>query len=260
MRRALAAAAVVGMLLAGCSAQSPAPASTVGAPADTLRGTVTVAAAASLTETFTAIAAAFSRDHPNVRVVFNFGGSSGLAAQIVQGAPVDVFAAASSGTMKTVSDASRTDGNPTDFVTNTLEIAVPPTNPGAVTGLTDFARPQLAIALCAAAVPCGTAAARVFAAAGVVPSVDSYEQDVKGVLTKVELGEIDAGLVYKTDVIAAGSRVKGIEFPEASTAVGSYPIALLRASANKDAARAFIDFVLSPRGFKILTDAGFGAP
>jgi molybdate transport system substrate-binding protein len=110
------------------------------------------------------------------------------------------------------------------------------------------------------AVPCGAAAEAVLDKAGVAASVDTYEQDVKSVLTKIELGEVDAGLVYTTDVLSAGAKVKGIAFPEASFAVGTYPIALLNASTNKDAAQAFINYVLSPAGLKVLTDAGFGTP
>ena len=233
---------------------------TAAAPTEgTLSGTVTVFAAASLTESFQAIADAFTAEHPNVEVTFNFGGSSGLATQIVEGAPVDVFAAASPATMTTVTDAGlATDAH--DFATNTLEIAVPTDNPGGVTGLADFANPDLAIALCAAEVPCGAAAARALDAAGIVASVDTYEQDVKAVLTKVELGEVDAGLVYRTDVLAAGAKVKGIEFPEATGAIARYPIAALTASANPDAAAAFVAFVLSDAGQQILQEAGFGAP
>ena len=254
MKGALALVGV--LLLAGCS--TPAP--TVTRTPDTLGGTVTVFAAASLTDTFQAIAAAFKEEHPGVTVTLNFGGSSGLATQIVQGAPADVFAAASGATMKTVTDAALTDGAPTTFVTNTLEIAVPADNPGKVTGLADFANPNLAIALCAVEVPCGAAAKTVFDGAGIVASVDTYEQDVKAVLSKVEIDEVDAGIVYKTDVLAAGSKVKGIDFPEAATAVGKYPIALLSASTNKAAAQVFIDYVLSPKGIRILTDAGFATP
>lgn len=253
MKGALALVGV--LLLAGCS-----PAPTVGPAPDTLGRTVNVFAAASLTDTFQAIADAFTEEHPDVTVTFNFGGSSGLATQITQGAPVDVFAAASGTTMKMVTDAALTDGAPTTFVTNTLEIAVPADNPGNVTGLADFANPDLAIALCAVEVPCGAAAKTVFDGAGIVPSVDTYEQDVKSVLSKVEIDEVDAGIVYKTDVLAAGDKVKGIDFPEAARAVGKYPIALLRASTNKGAARAFIDYVLSPKGIRILTDAGFATP
>jgi molybdate transport system substrate-binding protein len=245
---ALAAA----LLLTGCSA----PAAQEG----TLSGTVTVFAAASLTETFGAIADEFTAEHPNVDVVFNFGGSSGLATQIVEGAPADVFAAASGTTMKTVTDAALTDGEPMVFVTNTLEIAVPAGNPGEVTGLADFGKADLAIALCAVEVPCGAAAKTVLDTAGIVAAPDTLEQDVKAVLTKIELGEIDAGLVYTTDVLAAGDAVEGIEFPEADAAVGGYPIAQLTTSTNPDAAVAFVAYVLSAKGKKILGDAGFGAP
>ena len=259
MTRALVALVVVGLLLTGCSAPA-APASPTPTAQDTLTGTVTVFAAASLTETFGAIATAFEREHPNVTVAVNFGGSSGLAMQIVEGAPVDVFAAASGTTMKTVTDAGLTEGEPTVFVTNTLEIAVPSGNPGGITGLADFANPDLSIAICAVEVPCGAASKIVLDGAGIIAAPDTLEQDVKAVLTKVELGEVDAGLVYRTDVLAAGDKVEGIEFPEASTAVGKYPIAALAASTNKDAAASFVAYVLSPAGKKILTDAGFGAP
>lgn len=251
----LATATIALGALTGCATVAPQPTPT---PNDTLSGTVTVFAAASLTDTFRAIATAFEAQHPGVTVTFNFGGSSGLATQIVEGAPVDVFAAASPATMTTVTDAGlATDTH--DFATNTLEIAVPTDNPGAVAGLADFANPDLAIALCAVEVPCGAAAAKALDVAGIVASVDTYEQDVKAVLTKVEVGEVDAGLVYRTDVLAAGTKVKGIEFPEAAGAIATYPIAALSASANPDAAAAFVAFVLSDVGQKILHEAGFGA-
>ena len=245
------------LALAGCAA-TPAPVPTV--TADPLTGTITVFAAASLTDSFAGIAAAFKKEHPNVDVVFSFGGSSALATQIVEAAPVDVFAAASPATMTTVTDASLTAGDPADFASNTLEIAVPADNPGKVTGLSDFADADLDIALCAVEVPCGAAAAKVFTATGITASVDTYEQDVKAVLTKISLGEVDAGLVYKTDVLAAGDGVTGIEFPESSEAVNEYPIAALSASTNRDAAAAFVKFVLSTKGQAILAAAGFAAP
>ncbi len=254
MRRAVPVFATVGLLLSGCAA----PVATTAA--DSLSGTVTVSAAASLTETFGAIADAFRKEHPNVTVALNFGGSSALAAQIVQGAPVDVFAAASGATMATVVGARLTVGEPTTFATNTLEIAVAPGNPGGVTSLADFANAGLSIALCAAEVPCGAAAATVFNAAGVVAAPDTLEQDVKAVLTKIELGEADAGLVYTTDVRSAAGRVDGIDFPEAGAAVTSYPIAQPAASSKNPAAAAFVAYVLSPAGRKILDHAGFGTP
>lgn len=239
--------------LAGCSAPTPSETAT----ADALSGTVTVFAAASLTDSFQAIADAFAEEHPEVTVTFNFGGSSGLATQIVEAAPADVFAAASPATMKTVTDAALTDGDPADFATNVLEIAVATGNPGGITGLEDFADADKTIALCAVEVPCGAAAAKLFDAAGIVPSVDTYEQDVKAVLTKVELGEVDAGVVYVTDVLDAGGAIEGIDVDSAPVA---YPIATLSASTNKEAAHAFVDFVLSDRGQSILKAAGFGAP
>ena len=235
--------AVLALTLTGCAAPP--------APTDELEGTVTVFAAASLTDSFADIAAAFNEEHPNVNIVFSFGGSSALAAQITEGAPADVFAAASPATMT----ASGATGE--NFASNTLEIAVPNDNPGAVKGLADFANADLDIALCAVEVPCGAAAAKVFTATGITASVDTYEQDVKAVLTKVSLGEVDAGLVYKTDVLAAGGDVKGIEFPESSEAVNEYPIAAIT---NTDAARAFVKFVLSTKGQSILAAAGFAAP
>ena len=239
------------LALAGCTATPPPVATETPDP---LTGTVTVFAAASLTDSFADVAAAFNEEHPNVKIVFSFGGSSALATQIAEGAPADVFAAASPATMT----ASGATGE--NFASNTLEIAVPNDNPGAVMGLSDFANADLDIALCAVEVPCGAAAAKVFTATGITPSVDTYEQDVKAVLTKVSLGEVDAGLVYKTDVIAAGDDVTGIEFPESSEAVNEYPIATLSASTNKDAADAFVKFVLSKKGQSILAAAGFAAP
>ena len=241
--------------LTGCATATPEPAATD----DALSGTINVFAAASLTESFAEIADAFTETHPDVKVVFNFGGSSALAEQIVQAAPADVFAAASPATMQTVVDASLAD-EPADFASNTLELAVPVGNPGAVEGLADLAKPDLAVALCAAEVPCGAAAITVLETVGIEPSVDTYEQDVKAVLTKVELGEVDTGLVYTTDVLAAGDKVEGIAFAEAVDNAVAYPIATLTDSENAEAAAAFVDFVLSDEGQAILTAAGFGAP
>ena len=249
--RVLAAAAAV-LALAGCAGAAPEP-----TPTDALSGTITVFAAASLTDSFGEIAEAFTEEHPEVTVTFNFGGSSGLATQIVEAAPADVFAAASPATMKTVTDAALTDGDPVDFASNVLEIAVAKGNPGGIVGLDDFANADKTIALCAVEVPCGTASAKLLTEAGITASVDTYEQDVKAVLTKVELGEVDAGLVYVTDVQAAGDAIEGIEVESAAVA---YPIATLAGTGNKEVSDAFIAFVLSDRGQSILKAAGFGAP
>lgn len=243
------------LLLAGCASTAPEPTE----EPDTLGGTVTVFAAASLTESFDEIAAAFELAHPNVEVVLSYGGSSGLATQIVEGAPVDVFAAASPATMATVVDAGLA-ADPVDFTANVLEIAVPVGNPGGIEGIADFANPHLALAVCAVEVPCGAAAQKVFDALGLVAAPDTLEQDVKSVLTKVELGEVDAGLVYRTDVLAAGGAVEGIEFPEAAAAVNRYPIVALTGAPNADAAAAFVAWVLSDAGQTVLQKAGFGTP
>lgn len=205
--------------------------------------TVTVFAAASLTESFEKMALAFEADNPGVDIVFNFGGSSALATQVVEGAPADVFAAASPSAMQ----ASEAQGAQV-FATNVLAIAV--AEGADITSLADFADPEKLIALCAVEVPCGAAAQKLFDEKGITPSVDTYEQDVKAVLTKVELGEVDAGLVYVTDVMDAG--VVGI--PVDSDPV-DYPIAALT-----EQGRAFVAFVLSPAGQAILQKAGFGAP
>jgi molybdate transport system substrate-binding protein len=201
------------------------------------RETITVFAAASLSGSFDEIAEAFEAENPGSDVVFNFGGSSALSTQIAQGASADVFASAS---QRLLSGQF--------FATNRLEIAVAA---GAeITGLDDFGDPSKLIALCAVEVPCGSAAEALLRENGVSPSVDTYEQDVKAVLTKVELGEVDAGLVYVTDVIESG--VDSIPVDSAPVA---YPI---KAYTEKGA--AFVDFVLSPAGQAILTKAGFGAP
>ena len=232
---------------------SPSASASMGS----VTGDLTVLAAASLTEVFQKLATTFESAHPGVHVTFSFGGSSTLAQQIVAKAPADVFAAASPATMKTVTDAGDAAASPRVFVRNVLEIAVPPNNPGNVTGLSDFGKSGLKIAVCAVAVPCGAAADKVFKATGISPEIDSYEQDVKGVLTKVESGEADAGMVYATDVKSAGDKVKGIDFPEASNAINDYPIAALTEAKNPTAANAWIDFLLSPEARQVFSDAGF---
>ncbi len=261
--RATVASAAALIVLGGCAAtttatarpsasRDPAP---VAGP--TLEGEVIVYAAASLTESFETIAAAFSATHPEVSVTFNFGGSPALAAGIVSGAPVDVFASASASTMETVTDAALPDHEPLVFARNILEIAVPPGNPGDVTRLSDFADETRTLALCAPEVPCGAAAASVFVVAGVTPAPDTYEQDVKAALTKVQLGEVDAALVYRTDILASEGAVDGIGFEEAGDAINDYPIATLTAAPNPDAAEAFVDFVVSEDGQELLANAGF---
>ncbi len=217
-------------------------------------------AAASLTESFNQIGRDFETANPGTKVTFNYAGSSALATQITQGAPADVFAAASPTTMKTVSDARDTDGTPTNFVKNQLVIAVPKGNPNGITGLADLVKPGLKVALCAAEVPCGAAAKTALAAAGVNLTPVTLESDVKQALSKVKLGEVDAALVYRTDADSAASDVDGIEFPESAKAVNFYPIAVLKNSSNKAAAVAFVAYVRSDKGEAVLLAAGFQAP
>lgn len=242
-------------LLTGCSASAAPPTAADGA----LAGSVTVLAAASLTGPLDEVAAGFMSAHPGVDVIISYGGSPALAQQIVEGSPVDVFFAANEATMQTVVDAGRASGS-TVVLTNTLEIAVPSGNPAGVTGIEDFANPALLIALCDPAVPCGSAAVELLELVGVTASVDTLEEDVKATLAKVALGEVDAALVYRTDVLAAGDVVEGIEVPEASQVINRYPVALLADAPNAAAAQAFIDFLLSDGGTDVFTTAGFGTP
>lgn len=262
--RAVAAGGVAALLaLTGCSS-SGAPDS--GSSADsgsssaTVSGTVTVFAAASLKESFTALGRRFEAAYPGTNVVFSFGGSDSLAASITGGAPADVFAAASPRTMKTVTDAGDTAGPATTFVRNRLEIATPPGNPDHIASLKDLTRSGLKVALCAKTVPCGSAAQQALTAGGLRLTPVTYEQDVKAALTKVELKEVDAAVVYRTDVKAADGKVAGVDFPESARAVNAYPIVTLKAAPNPAAARAFIALVRSADGRRVLTDAGFLAP
>jgi molybdate transport system substrate-binding protein len=220
---------------------------------------ITVAAAASLTEAFTKIGEDFETKNAASRVTFSFASSATLATQIAQGAPIDVYAAASSATMQTVIEAGAAN-RPVDFASNTLQIAVPKGNPGKITGLEDFADKAKKIAICAPQVPCGAAAVKVFASAKIVPAPDTLEQDVKATLQKVQSNEVDAALVYKTDVLAARHTVDGLEFAEARQAINVYPIATVAASKDPALAQRFVDYVLSSDGQAVLNEAGFDKP
>ncbi|MEU2130651.1 molybdate ABC transporter substrate-binding protein [Streptomyces sp. NPDC018352] len=227
---------------------------------DKLSGTVTVFAAASLKESFTTLGKEFEKQHPGTKVTFSFGGSDSLAASITGGAPADVFAAASPKTMKIVTDAGDGSGTPATFVRNQLEIATLPGNPDKISSLKDLTRSSLKVVLCDKEVPCGAAAQKALDASGLKLTPVSYEQDVKSALTKVELKEADAAVVYRTDVKAAGDKVEGVEFPESADAVNDYPITLLKDAPNADASKAFIALVQSAQGQKVLTGAGFLKP
>lgn len=235
-------------------------ASASASASDKISGDVTVFAAASLKESFTALGKEFEKDHPGTKVTFSFGGSDSLAASITGGAPADVFASASPKTMKIVTDAGGASGTPATFVRNELEIATLPGNPDRVDSLKDLTDSDLKVVLCDEAVPCGAAAQKALDASKLKLTPVSYEEDVKGALNKVVLKEADAAVVYKTDVKAAGDKVEGVEFPESADAINDYPITLLKESKNTEAAKAFIALVQSPEGQKVLNEAGFLNP
>ncbi|MFF5519819.1 molybdate ABC transporter substrate-binding protein [Streptomyces coeruleorubidus] len=246
------------LTLSACSSSDPGTGA--GSSSAKPSGTVTVFAAASLEESFTTLGKQFEKEHPGTKVTFNFGGSDTLAASITGGAPADVFAAASTKTMAIVTDRQDAAGTPATFVRNQLEIATLPGNPDRISSLKDLTKPGLKVVLCDESVPCGTAARKALDAGGLKLTPVSYEQDVKSALTKVELKEADAAVVYKTDVRAAGDKVDGVDFPESAEAVNDYPIALLKNAPNPGTAKAFMALVRSAEGQKVLSRAGFLKP
>ncbi len=219
---------------------------------------IVVSAAASLADAFGEIEAAFEDANPGVDVVVNLGGSSALREQIVEGAPVDVFASANTSNMDTIVEAGLVGGEPRIFARNRLQIAVPAGDPAQVTGLADLADESLLVGLCAEGVPCGDLARQALSRAGITAAVDTNEPDVKALLTKVAAGELDAGIVYVTDVIAAAGAVEGLAVPD--DVVTDYPIAVLAHAPHPRGAAAFVAFVLSEPGQSILAGYGFAAP
>lgn len=244
--------------LATCSpASDPAP--LVSESPSGLSGELTIFAAASLTESFTELAAGFSAENPGLTVnPISFDGSSSLATQIGEGAPADVFASADQANMDSVSDFTK--GQPERFASNVLQIAVQPGNPLGITRLSDLAKPGVQVVLCAPQVPCGAAAHALLDFDGVTLRPVSEEQNVSAVLTKVRLGEADAGLVYVTDVHSAAGSVHGVLIAGADRAFNSYVIAPLASSTNPVAAAAFVEYVLSPTGAAVLARYGFSSP
>lgn len=223
-------------------------------------GELLVSAAASLANAFAEIETSFEAAQPGVNVVLNLGGSSALRTQILEGAPVDVFASADVGNMNRVVEAGEVSGEPRVFARNRLRIAVPVGNPGGVAGLDDFGDERLLLGLCTSGVPCGDFAREVLARAGVVAALDTNEPDVRALLTKIELGELDAGITYVTDVTSAGGRVEGIDIPDELNVLADYPIAVLTGAQNPRAGEAFVGFVLSDEGRGILAKHGFTLP
>ncbi len=242
-------------------------------PAETeAETTLTVFAAASLTDAFGEIAAAFSAANPGVSVAFNFAGSNQLATQIGEGAPADVFASANRKQMDAAIETGRIDADaPQVFVTNRLVVVVPADNPAGIAELTDLAQPDTIVVLAAEEVPAGQYAleflGKASAAAGfgstfgddVLANVASYEENVRSVLNKVALGEADAGIVYTSDAISEPG-VTTIEIPDELNVLAEYPIAALNDSAYGEEAAAFVAFVLGPEGQDTLARYGFGAP
>ena len=252
----LTAVAVAGCSSAGSGSSASSPSSS---SASSSTGTITVFAAASLMGTFTQLGKQFDAAHPGDTVKFSFGPSSGLATEITSGAPADVFASAAPANMDSVVKAGDA-ASPQDFAKNTMEVAVPPNNPAKVKSVNDLAKSSVKVALCQPQVPCGVVAAEVFKNASITVKPVTLQPDVKSVLTQVELGSVDAGMVYVTDVMAAGSKVKGVPIPASDNASTLYPIDTITGSKHKSIAESFVTYVLSPAGQQVLTAAGFQKP
>lgn len=232
--------------------------STTGCSQGTDKAKLTVFAASSLTATFTSLEAQFERDHPSVDVVVSFGSSTTLAEQITAGAPADVIATADETSMSVVQDAHQLASAPVRFATNTLVIAVPAGNPGDVTGVRSLAATDFV--MCAVSAPCGAAGAQLLRNAGVTADPKSFEPDVAAVLTKVELEEADAGIVYVTDARSAADSVDAVPVPSADNVVNSYFVAPVTGSDQAPLATAWVNLVTSPAGTSVLAKAGFGTP
>jgi len=233
----------------GSSAAAPAPPSG--------SATLTVFAAASLKATFTQLGTIFQQQNPGSAVTFNFAGSSDLVAQIIAGAPADVFASADTANMTKASDAGVVSGTPVNFATNTLTIVTPPGNPAGITSFADLAKSGVAVVVCAPQVPCGAAAQKIETNTGVTLTPVSEENSVTDVLGKITSGQADAGLVYVTDAAGAGDKVTTVSFPESTTVVNTYPIATLKAATQPALATTFVNLVTGPQGQQVLAAAGF---
>jgi molybdate transport system substrate-binding protein len=244
---------VVALLAAACSGGSPSSGGSGGGP----RAELKVFAAASLTAAFNQLGREFTTANPGTRVTFNFAGSQALATQVRQGAPADVFTSADTTNMDKVKDLV---GAPKAFASNLLQIVVEKGNPKGVKGLHDLARRDLKVVLAAPDVPAGRYAKQILDKAGVKVNPVSQEDNVKAVVTKVSLGEADAGIVYVTDVTAGGDKVHGVAIPTGQNVEATYPIAVVTASTHRPQAQAFADLVLSDRGQRVLGSFGFLPP
>jgi molybdate transport system substrate-binding protein len=248
--------AVLSVLAASCSSSS-SNSPTSGSSSGKVSGTVVVFAAASLKDAFDKIGAQFEKAHPGVIVKFNYAGSSSLATQIGNDAPADVFASANTMNMKTVTDGKFARGTPTIFAHNKLEIMVGAGNPKGIKTVSNLASKNIKVAVCAPDVPCGSYSKQVFDKAGVTVHPATQETSVSGVVTKVSLGEADAGVVYVTDVKAGGSKIAGVPIPPSENVTAKYPIVALKNAPNPSGATAFEKYVVSPAGQKVLGSFGF---
>ena len=223
-------------------------------------GTITIFAASSLTNAFDRVGDELTRLYPATRYTFNYGSSSTLATQIVNGAPADVFASADELNLQKVLDAALVQSPASIFATNRLQIAVAPSNPKRISSLADLARRDLVVVLAAPNVPAGKYALDALGKAGVTLTPASQEVDVRAVLNKVALGEADAGIVYVTDVRSAAGRVASVDIPEQHQVIARYPVAVLRESRNQRLSSLFVEFLLGADGQRVLGDFGFTRP
>jgi molybdate transport system substrate-binding protein len=255
VRRLLVGACLVALISTACGGTA-AGGSGTGEPTREL----TVLAAASLTEAFDQIGAGFSQSHPGVTVTFSFGPSDGLATQIREGAPADVFASASPSWMDAVAKDPGVTGR-ADFARNRLMVIVPSGNPADITSVQDLARPGVKLVLAAEGVPAGDYARQILQNAGIgasaLANVVSNEEDVKGVVTKVISGDADAGIVYVTDVTSqVRPRLEEVRIPDEINVTATYPIAIVDGTAEEKDAKAFVAYVLGP-GQNVLRSFGF---
>jgi molybdate transport system substrate-binding protein len=256
MGMAVVCLAILAMLAAACGTSSNAAIRTTSA-SQKVSGTVVVFAAASLKDAFDQIGKQFEQANPGVSVKFNYAGSSSLATQIKQAAPADVFASADTTNMDTVTNDNLASGSPQEFARNNLEIMVAAGNPKHIKSVADLANSDVKVAVCASDVPCGKYTQEVFSKAGVTVHPVSEETSVSSVVTKVTLGEADAGVVYTTDVKAAGDKAAGVAIPANQNVTAEYPIVALKDAPNSGGANAFIDYVMSSAGQKVLESFGF---
>jgi len=249
-------ASLVGCAGSGSASSAPSTGSSGADANDAETGeTVTVFAAASLKAAFDEMAEAFEAENENIDIApITYDGSSTLATQIIEGAPVDVFASADERNMRKVVDEGLA-GSPSLFATNTLVVAVPAGNPGQVETLADLA--NVTTVLCAPEVPCGGASEQLLANVGVVVTPASLEQNVTAVLAKVSANEADAGLVYATDV-RGDDTVESFVPEGADQVVNRYPVVALDDAPSAAGAQAFVAFVLGEQGQAILAKHGFG--